>query len=169
MVLKLMADPEKQLASIEYWTMGSLASVTDSKFYAILPFFIGSVIGLCILYRQITLLSLDSEYARMLGVSVTMMRYTIMILATLMVGSVICMTGLIVFVGLMAPHLARMIMKTNRFSTMVYSGFLGALLLIVADCVARSISTSEVPISIVTSFIGAPFLIYLICRREKLV
>lgn len=168
MVLKLTADPEKQLASIEYWTMGSLAGVTDSKFYAILPFFIVSAIGLCILHRQITLLSLDSEYARMLGVSVTKMRYIIMVLATLMVGSVISMTGLIVFVGLMAPHLARMIMKSNRFSTMIYSGLLGGLLLIVADCAARSISSGEVPISIVTSFIGAPFLIYLICRKEKL-
>jgi len=81
---------------------------------------------------------------------------------------VVCVTGLIYFIGLIAPHLARLMLKSNRFSTMLYSGLLGSLILLVADCVARGFTIGEVPVSVVTSLIGAPFLIYLICRKEKI-
>lgn len=168
MLLKLSADPEKQLASIEYWTMGSFASITDTKLLTILPFAAVAVLGLVLLRRQISLLAMDSEYVTMLGVPVASMRRLILLLATLLVASVVCVTGLIYFIGLIAPHLARLMLKSNRFSTMVYSGLLGSLILLVADCVARGFTIGEVPVSVVTSLIGAPFLIYLICRKEKI-
>lgn len=168
MVLKLMADPERQLASIEYWMMGSFASITMSKLLAALPFAVTGLVGVCLLHRQVTMLALEEEEARMLGVPVALMRKLIMVLVTLMVSGIISVTGLISFIGLIAPHLARLIMKDNRFFTAVYSGIIGALLLVVSDCIARSLTTSELPVSVVTSFIGVPFLIYFICGREKI-
>lgn len=168
MVLKLAADPEKQLASIEYWMMGSFASITGSKLLAALPFALIGFVGVCLLHRQVTMLALEEEEARMLGVPVAFMRKLIMVLVTLMVSGVISVTGLISFVGLIAPHLARLIMRDNRFFTAAYSGVVGALLLVVSDCIARSLTTSELPISVVTSFIGVPFLIYFICSKGKI-
>ncbi|MEG1069362.1 MAG: iron ABC transporter permease [Ruthenibacterium sp.] len=167
MGLKLTADPERQLASIEFWTMGSLAGMTASKLPAVLCITVGGMLGLFLLYRQIVLLSLDADEAKMLGVRVDSLRRLVLVLATLVVGGIVSVTGLISFVGLLAPHIARLVMKNNRVQTLLFSGAVGGSLLLIADCVARSIATAEIPVSILTSLIGAPFLIYLICKGEK--
>ena len=83
-----------------------------------------------------------------------------------MTGSIVSVTGLISFIGLLAPHIARLITRSSRFSTVVLSGLTGGILLLFSDVLARSIGASEVPVSIVTSLLGAPFLFWLLCRRE---
>jgi len=103
----------------------------------------------------------------MLGVNVAGMRLIVLIIATLVVASVVSLTGLISFVGLIAPHGARLINKDNRISTMFSSGILGGILLCGADILARSVATTELPVSIFTSIIGAPLLILLIARERK--
>jgi iron complex transport system permease protein len=90
-----------------------------------------------------------------------------LLLATLVVSAVVSLTGLISFVGLLAPHGARLLMKHNRFETMVLSGILGGILLCGADILARSAAATELPVSIFTSILGAPFLIFLIIRGRK--
>ena len=85
----------------------------------------------------------------------------------LVTGAVISVTGLISFVGLLAPHIARLLTGSSRFSTTVLSGLCGSILLLLADVLARSIGGSEVPISIVTSLLGAPFLFWLMCKRGR--
>lgn len=167
MTLKFFADPERQLASIEFWTMGSFGNITIEKLLIILPVFLIGLIGLFIFRWQITLLSLNDDESKMLGVRVQYMRLGVLLCATLVVASVICMTGLITFIGLIAPHIGRIILKKNNFNTAVFSGLTGATILLAADCFARSISGSEVPISIMTSLIGAPFLAYFMSRRGK--
>ncbi|MEF9970305.1 MAG: iron ABC transporter permease [Ruthenibacterium sp.] len=167
MALKLTADPERQLASIEFWTMGSLAGITASKLPVVLGVVMAGTAGLFLLYRQIILLSLDADEAKMLGVRVDGLRRLVLVLATLVVGGIVSITGLISFVGLLAPHIARLLTKNNRAQTLLLSGAIGGALLLFADCLARSVAASEIPVSILTSLIGAPFLIYLICKGEK--
>ena len=157
---------EKQLASIEYWIMGSLNGISIYS--------IGSNVILCavcllimfLLYRQIIMLSLDDAEGQMLGVHVNQMRMLVLLIATLATSSVISMTGLISFISLLAPHGARMLLKNNRLSTMLLSGLIGGCLLTFGDILARSVCSTELPVSIFTSIVGAPFLIYLCIRRK---
>lgn len=167
MFLKLAADPEKQLATIEYWIMGSLNGISrDSLAIPFLTTLTGFIV-IALLYRQVLILSTSEEEAVSLGVNVTILRFIILMLATLVVSSIICVTGLISFIGLIAPHIARLLTKRNDIFTYITSGFTGAILLTLADILARSVSTSELPVSIFTSLLGAPLLIILLIRANK--
>ena len=103
----------------------------------------------------------------MLGVSVRTMRLCVLLCATLVVSAVVSLTGLISFIGLLAPHIARLVTGHNRLSTMLFSGIIGGILLCAADILARTAAQTELPISIFTSLIGAPFLVYLIAKRRQ--
>ncbi|MDE6202871.1 MAG: iron ABC transporter permease, partial [Lachnospiraceae bacterium] len=107
MILKLTADPERELASIEYWIMGSLSGISLYRlpFTAVVCFL--CLAGIFVLHRQILLLSVDEEESRMLGVPVGKMRLAVLLLATLLTAAIISLTGLISFIGLIAPHTAR--------------------------------------------------------------
>ena len=167
MSLKLVADPEKELASIEYWIMGSLNGINlNSAIYNMIIAVVCLVV-LFLLHRQTVLLATEESEAKMLGVSVGRLRLIVLLVATLVVAAVISLTGLISFIGLLAPHGARLIMKNNRRSVMWLSGLFGGILLCVADICARSVAKTELPISIFTSLVGAPFLIYLIVRERN--
>lgn len=167
MFLKLAADPEKQLASIEYWIMGSLNGISrDSLAIPFLTTLTGFIV-IALLYRQVLILSTSEEEAVSLGVNVIILRFIILMLATLIVSSIICVTGLISFIGLIAPHIARLLTKRNDIFTYITSGLTGAILLTLADILARSVSTSELPVSIFTSLLGAPLLIILLIRVNK--
>lgn len=167
MALKLTADPEHELASIEYWIMGSLSSVSGFSMIPNLLLCVLCLTVLFLLHRQIILLSAEEGEARMLGVSVGKMRLWILLTATLVVSAVVSLTGLISFIGLLAPHIARLLTKNNRLSTMFFSGIIGGILLCAADILARTAAQTELPISIFTSLIGAPFLVYLIAKRRQ--
>lgn len=166
MFLKYIADPERQLATIEYWTMGSFASITAGKLISILPYFMIGILILFLLRWQINILSLSDEEAKSLGVKVATIRIMVIIAATLVVASIVSVTGLIAFIGLIGPHIARMLTKRNDFKTTILSGLVGGIILLASDILARSIGSSEVPISILTTFIGAPFLAYLMSRLK---
>ena len=103
----------------------------------------------------------------MLGVNVGRLRLVVLLIATLVVSGVVSLTGLISFVGLLAPHCARLLTKDNRMGTMLLSGLLGGSLLCMADILARSAGATELPVSIFTSLLGAPFLIFLILRERR--
>lgn len=167
MVLKLMADPEQELASIEYWIMGSLAGITASKVPIAFLIIVFGSFAVFLLYRQVVLLSVTEEEVRMLGMSVGKIRTLVLLLATLVVAAVISVTGLISFIGLLAPHAARLLLKHNRRSALMLSGMMGSFLLLTADTLAKGIGSSELPVSIFTSLIGAPFLIYLILSERR--
>ena len=168
MLLKITADPEKELASIEYWIMGSLNGIS---IYSVKPNIILCIICLFILFllhRQIILLSAREDEAKMLGVLAGRIRLVVLLVATLALASITSITGLISFVGVLAPHGARLLTGNNKIATMLLSGLIGGIILCGADILARCVSTSELPVSIFTSLIGAPFLISLIVRRRRL-
>ena len=166
MLLKLAADPERELASIEYWIMGSLNAVTLSKIGVPLLICGLGLSVLIVLYRQVLLLSVDQEEARMLGVPVSRMRLLVLLSATLVVTAVVSVTGLISFTGLLAPHAARLLTGENTVKTLWLSGIVGGLLLCAADMLARTVASAELPVSIFTSLLGAPFLVYLMLGKE---
>lgn len=168
MLLKILADPARQLAAIEYWTMGSLAGITAAKLPLVFLVAAVALAGLFVLHRQVLLLALEGDEARMLGLPLAAMRRLVLILATLVVAAIVSVTGLISFIGLLGPHIAKLIARNNRFSTMLLSGAVGSILLLTADCLARSLAGSEIPISVLTSLLGAPFLVYLVRKGEKL-
>ncbi len=167
MYLKLTADPERELASIEYWIMGSLSGISLYSIGANLLLCVLCMALLFALHRQVILLSTEEAEARMLGVNVGTLRLAVLLISTLVVAAVVSLTGLISFVGLLAPHGARLLTKHNRVSTMLLSGLMGGILLCAADILARSAAATELPVSIFTSLLGAPFLIWLIVRERR--
>lgn len=167
MCLKLTADPERELASIEYWIMGSLNGISLHSIGTNMALCAICLAALFLLHRQIILLSAEEGEARMLGVSVGKLRLFVLLIATLVVAGIVSLTGLVSFVGLLAPHIARLLTKNNRVGTMLLSGLMGGALLCLADIMARSIASTELPVSIFTSILGAPFLIFLIIRGRR--
>ena len=167
MLLKYYADSESNLAAIEYWTMGSFAGVTAGKVFSVLPFWFIGFAGLFLLRRQVGLLSLNEEECRMLGVRLHQVRLAVLTLSTLLVASIVSITGLISFIGLIAPHIARMMIKRENTDTMVLSAMVGGAVLLVADILARSLYAGGLPISILTTVIGVPVLVYFMCKRRE--
>lgn len=167
MAMKLVADPEKQLASIEYWLMGSLSGANGYVAAGNLILCVFCMAALFMLYRQIELLSVDGGEARMLGMNVRRARLIVLLISSLSISAVVSMTGLISFLGLLAPHIARGVTRVNRRRTMLLSGIVGALLLCTADILARSVAQSELPVSLFTSLLGAPFLIWYAIRGRN--
>lgn len=140
----------------------------SQKINAMLPGFLLGLLVLIALRWQITLLGLDDEEARALGVRVGLVRGGVLLASTVMVSSIVSVTGLITFIGLLAPHIARLLTRRNTVSTAVLCMLVGSILLLIADCLARSIASSEIPISILTALMGAPFLVGLMVRRRSL-
>ena len=168
MALKLTADPERELASIEYWIMGSLNGISGYSIGGNLALCALCLAGLFLLHRQVLLLSAEEGEARMLGVQVGRLRLVVLLLATLVVSCIVSLSGLISFVGLLAPHGARLLTGRNGIGTMWLGGLLGGILLVGADILARTAAATELPVSIFTCLLGAPFLIFLLVRgRER--
>ena len=163
MALKLTADPERELASIEYWIMGSLNGISGYAVGGNLALCAVCAAALFALHRQILLLSAEEGEAKLLGVSVGRLRLAVLGAATLAVACVVSLSGLISFIGLLAPHGARLLTRRNGPGTML----LGGVLLVGADILARTAAATELPVSIFTSLLGAPFLIYLIARGRR--
>ena len=168
MILKITADPHHELAAIEFWIMGGLGSVTMAKTWGAIAITIPVIVLLLLLNRQIVLMSLSDTEAAALGVNLKQVRPVLLILSTLIVAGVVSVTGLISFIGLIAPHLSRLILKRNSLTTWLFSGLVGACLLMAADMLARSVTNAEIPISILTSVIGVPVLIAIMLPGGRL-
>lgn len=167
MMMKLIADPEKELASIEYWIMGGLNGITINDIPSLLLVITITLFCLFLLYHQVLLLAMNEDESALLGVDVKKMRIIILVLSALTVAKIISITGVISFVSLLAPHLARMIEKNQKISLLFMSGCFGSGLMLLSDILARCIAPSELPISIFTSLLGAPFLIYFLIKNQQ--
>ncbi len=165
--VKLAADPDDTLPAITYWLMGSLASITmkDVKFAAI-PILIGFV-PILLLSWKMNILTLGEEEARAIGVNTGRIRLFITIGATLITAASVSISGMIGWVGLVIPHFVRMMIGCDYRKALPASMLLGASFLMVVDNFARTLASSEVPLGILTSFVGAPFFLYLMIREGK--
>ena len=167
MVLKYFADPENELAAMEYWEMGSFGNVTLSRLLSVLPLILFAMTGILLLRRQIEMLELSDQECRALGMRIRPIRIAVLMLSTLLVSSIVSVTGLISFAGLIAPHTARLILRRNNSKTMALSLLVGAFVVLCADILARVLYSAELPISILTTVIGVPMLLYFLIRRGR--
>ena len=162
--IKLVADPEDQLPAITYWLMGSLNGTSPKDVaFAIIPMLIG-LIPLLLLRWKINILTLGDEEAKTMGVNAKRLRTIVILSATLITAASVSVSGMIGWVGLVIPHLARRLVGNNYQHLMPTTMLFGAIFLLLVDDISRNMFATEIPIGILTSLIGAPFFIYLISR-----
>ena len=163
--IKLVADPGSKLPEITYWLMGSLSGTrgVDIRF-AILPMALG-LIPLLLIRWRLNLLTLGEEEARALGINTALLRLIVVVCATLVTAASVSVSGLIGWVGLVIPHLCRRYIGNDYRKLLPASMLFGATFLLLVDNISRNLLAVEIPIGILTAFIGAPFFIYLM--RQK--
>jgi iron complex transport system permease protein len=160
---------DSQLRDITFWMIGGgFGRANWTSIIKVIPFWFIGVLILPLFSRELDSLSLGEVEAKSLGVNIEKVKSLLIILICLTVGSIVSITGIISFVGLVIPHLIRMILGAKHKTLLIYSGVLGASLCLVSDLVARIILTpSELQLGIVTSIIGTPLFIWLI-QKEKI-
>ena len=163
-MLKLTADPTSKLPEITYWLMGSLAGASWSQIALVAPFIVIGSGVIVVLRWRLNVLALSEDEARAAGVDVRSLRITLIVCATVVTASVISLCGQVGWIGLIVPHAARMLTGSDNRYLIPVCLLLGASVMILIDTVARTITASEVPVSVVTAIVGAPFFITLLRR-----
>jgi len=166
-LVKILADPYDQLPAITFWLLGSLAGVKLADLAAVAPLVVAGLVPLVLLRWRIGVLSLGDDEARALGVDVPRLRALVIAAATLMTASVVAVSGVIGWVGLMVPHIARMMVGPNFARLLPAAMLLGAAFMLVVDTLGRSIARIETPIGILTAVLGAPFFLWLLARGRR--
>ncbi len=165
---KLVADPTDELADITYWLMGSLTGANMSEIAMVFPvMFVGCAVLFALRWR-INILTMGDDEAATMGVNARRTRIVVIVAATLITAASVCVTGMIGWVGLVIPHLCRMMVGADYRKLIPASMLMGATFLLVVDDIARLATTAEIPIGILTAFVGAPFFLYLITRKKKI-
>lgn len=166
--IKLVADPNDQLPAITYWLMGSLNGAKISEVtFVLIPMALG-LIPLLLLRWRMNVLTMGDDEARTMGVNSNQIRFIVIICATLVTAASVSVSGMIGWVGLVIPHLTRKLVGNNFNQLMPATMLFGAIFLLLVDDVSRNLLTTEIPLGILTAFIGAPFFIYLITRTEEI-
>ena len=165
--IKLIADPSNVLPSITFWLMGSIAGVREGNLgLAAIPI-LGGMLVLFVLRWKLNLLTTGEDEARSMGVNTKVMRVVIVTAATLITSASVAISGMIGWVGLVIPHFARMLVGYDYRVMMPVSMLMGASFMMLVDNLARSLATAEIPLGILTAFVGAPFFLYLILDRGR--
>ena len=165
--VKLIADPNNVLPAITYFLMGTLSG-TGLEELGMIAIPVGLSIGvLLILSWRINLLSLSEDEARSIGVNTRLLRAVAITCATLITACSVAVAGNIGWVGLVVPHISRMLVSNDARYSFPSTVFFGASFLTIVDCISRAAATIEIPIGILTSFIGAPFFLFLLFREVR--
>jgi len=165
-LVKYMADPLSQLPTIVYWLLGSLAQVgwTDLQRFGVA--LLAGVALLCASGRILDALTLADDEARSLGIPVTQVRLITIVLATLVSAMTVSVAGMIGWIGLLVPHVARQLMGAGNARVLPMSALMGAIVLVAADTFARTVSAGEIPLGVVTELFGA-LAFLLVLRRLR--
>lgn len=166
-LLKILADPYTELPSITFWLLGGLNAVTMADVWATVPLMLLGLVPLVLLRWRMNVLSLSDEEATALGVNVKQTRLWFILAATLMTAAAVSITGIIGWVGLVIPHIARLWVGPNFTRLLPTALFMGAAFLVLTDTLARTMASIELPLGILTSFIGAPFFLSLLMRGGR--
>lgn len=161
-LMKCIADPEEELPVITYWLMGSMSRANYDNLMLGLPFILIGIIIIFTLRWRLNILSLNEDEASSLGMNIKIMRVVFIIASSMITASCVSMCGSVGWVGLLIPHIARMIGGNNNRTVVPISIALGSAFMIVMDTFARSATAAEIPISILTALIGAPVFITLL-------
>ena len=166
-LLTFFADPYSNLPAIVFWLMGSISSATYEKILiALIPFLIGGYALFAVRWK-LNLLALSDEEAKSFGVNPDFLRWFVLISVALIVSSSVSVVGEVGWVGLVVPYIARILFGADCRYLIPASAFLGAMFLVIVDTVARSITTVEIPIGILTAFIGSPIFFVLLRKYMK--
>jgi iron complex transport system permease protein len=166
-LVKILADPYDQLPAITFWLLGSLAGVKLHDLAFVAPLVALGLVPLVLMRWRIGVLSLGDDEAKALGVDVSRLRLIVIAAATLMTASVVAISGVIGWIGLMIPHIARMMVGPNFDRLLPAAMLLGASFMLMVDTLARSIARIETPLGILTAVLGAPFFLWLLARGGK--
>lgn len=166
-LLKYIADPDTELQDIVYWQLGSLAKVTWDNLIYVLPIIIFGTIAVLALRWRLNLLSLSDQEAQSLGVNVNRERLVIIGISTLLTAAAVCLSGTIGWVGLVIPHLSRMLVGNDHKKLIPATVLVSASFLMIADLFARSLTTAEIPLGILCGFIGTPFFAWVLYRQRR--
>ena len=161
---KFLADPEEKLPSITYWLMGSLGTATYRDLWTAGPIILIGIIILMAVRWRINLLTLPEDEAKSLGINVNGLKWLVIIGATLCTAAAVAIAGIVGWVGLIIPHVARMLVGNNNERVLPVSLALGGGYLLLIDTLARTLTAAEIPLSILTAIVGAPFFAYLLRR-----
>lgn len=168
-LLKYLADPDSQLQSIVYWQLGCIAKLDIPSLLAALPMMIIGFIILIFFRWHLTIMSLGGQTAASQGINIERERLVIILAATLLTAGAVCLAGTIGWIGLVVPHIARRLIGDNARFALPLAAIFGAAFLLVIDTLARTMSAGEIPLSILTGFIGTPVFIYILAHRKDLI
>jgi iron complex transport system permease protein len=166
-IIKILADPYDQLPAITFWLLGSLTAATRLDVLTVLPVLALGLIPLVLLRWRMNLMSLGDEEARTMGIDTRQTRIVLIIAATLMTSATVSVAGIVGWVGLIIPHIARMLVGPDFRRLLPASVILGGGYLLIVDMLARSIASIEIPLGIVTAVVGAPFFLWLLVTGKR--
>jgi len=166
-LVKYLADPYNQLPAITYWLLGSLAATNPGDVWStVLPVLIG-LVTLWLLRWRITVLSLGDEEAASLGVQVRRVRVAVIAAATLVTAAVVSISGIIGWIGLIVPHVARLLVGADFRRLLPVAALLGGGFLLGVDTLARTAARIEIPLGVLTAFVGTPLFLWLLATARR--
>ncbi len=165
--VKYLADPHEQLPAIVYWLMGGLAMTDGRTVWATSLPMLGGLLMLLLLSNYLNVLSMGDEEARSLGIRVGRLRFLLIALATLISALTVVLAGMIGWVGMVIPHMARMLVGPDNRVLLPAASLLGGIYLLAADDLARLLFPSEIPLGILTSLVGIPFFVLVLRKARK--
>jgi iron complex transport system permease protein len=166
-VLKVLADPLNHLPTITFWLLGGLNRVTASDLLLVLWPITAAWLVLYALRWEVHVLAMGDEDARSLGINVPRVRLLLVLAATLMTATAVSISGIIGWVGLLIPHIVRMLVGPNFHAVLPMCAVVGGGYLLAVDTLCRAISTSEMPLGILTALLGAPFFTFVLARTRQ--
>jgi len=166
-LLKVLADPYNQLPAITFWLLGSLASISPRDLALAAPLALLGLAPMLLLRWRMNLLALPDDEARALGVDTTRLRTLVVACATLMTASVVALSGIIGWVGLLIPHAARLLVGPDFGRLLPLAMLMGAAFMLAVDTLCRTLATIEVPPGVLTALIGTPFFLWLFALSRR--
>lgn len=164
---KYVADPDSKLPAITFWLMGGLSTITFKEIHILLITFIIGVVPILLLRWKLNVISFGEEEAKSLGINTDRMRIILIFCSTLLTAASVSMAGIIGWVGLVIPHVTRMIVGPNYKDLLPGSILIGGTYLLLIDNISRTIFSMEIPLGILTSLIGAPFFITILLKGRR--
>ena len=165
-LIKYLADPETQLADIVYWQLGSLTKSNYDNLMILAPIIVLTTAVLLAMRWRINVLSLGDREAKLIGANIRFERGMMVCTATLLTASAVCLSGTIGWLGLVIPHLARLFIGDNNVKSLPMAALIGAIFLLMVDTLARNLYVQEIPLGILTGFIGAPFFAWVLIKQK---
>ncbi|HSA88501.1 MAG TPA: iron ABC transporter permease [Burkholderiales bacterium] len=166
-LLKYLADPYNQLPAITFWLLGSLAAIAPKDLVVAAPLALLGLVPMLLLRWRMNLLALPDDEARALGVDTRRLRTLVVACATLMTASVVAISGIIGWVGLLIPHAARLVVGPDFGRLLPLAMLMGAAFMLAVDTLCRTLASIEVPPGVLTALIGTPFFLWLFALARR--